>query len=174
MTFSATREGRTRGTRVPPVQWRIAQRVMIRSRSAMTHRTAPVASHTGGCLCGAIRFRLDGPLRDVVNCHCGQCRRFHGHFAAYTAAPRGKASVRDEHDQLRWYASSDKARRGFCARCGSSLFWDELGSDLLRIAAGTLDQPTGLRTTVHIHTADQGDYYILADGLHKRPQGLHD
>jgi hypothetical protein len=112
---------------------------------------------TGSCLCGAVSYRVHGPLRDVVNCHCGQCRRFHGHFAAYTAALRSEVKVRDDSRQLRWYSSSQKARRGFCARCGSSLFWDEHRSDLLRIAAGTLDLPTGLRTIAHIYTADQGD-----------------
>jgi hypothetical protein len=45
---------------------------------------------------------------------------------------------------------------------------------LLRVAAGTLDQPTGLRTIAHIYTANQGDYYVLLDDLNKRPQGLAD
>ena len=44
---------------------------------------------TGGCLCGAVRYRVAGPLRDVVACHCGQCRRSSGHHAAATAARRG-------------------------------------------------------------------------------------
>jgi len=129
-------------------------------------------SHAGHCLCGAVSYSIDGLLRDVINCHCGQCRRFHGHFAAYTAAPRSAVSIHDQNRQLKWYASSDKARRGFCRRCGSSLFWDAHGSELLRIAAGTLDQPTGLRTAAHIYIADQGDYYAVTDELDKRRQGL--
>lgn len=140
----------------------------------MTQQTKPRTAHAGGCLCGAVSYRINGTLRDVVNCHCGQCRRFHGHFAAYTAAPRSEVKVRDDELQLKWYASSHNARRGFCARCGSSLFWNEHRSELLRIAAGTLDQPTGLRTIADIYTIDQGDYYVLADDLEKRPRGLCD
>lgn len=45
-------------------------------------------SHTGSCLCGAVAYALDGPLRDVVACHCAMCRKTHGHFAAYTAVPK--------------------------------------------------------------------------------------
>lgn len=140
----------------------------------MTRITEPDALCTGGCLCGAISYTVDGRLREVINCHCGQCRRFHGHFAAYTAAPRSKVTIQDQDKQLKWYASSEKARRGFCGRCGSSLFWDEYRSELLRITAGSLDQPTGLQTTTHIYTADHGDYYVLADELDKRPRGLRD
>ncbi len=105
----------------------------------MTEQTLSEAPHTGRCLCGVVSYTIEGLLRDVVNCHCSQCRRFYGHFAAYTAAPRGAVSIHDQNRQLKWYRSSDKARRGFCRRCGSSLFWDADGSELLRIAAGTLD-----------------------------------
>ncbi|MGH8502133.1 MAG: GFA family protein [Gammaproteobacteria bacterium] len=140
----------------------------------MTEQSISGTSHAGRCLCGAVSYTIDGLLRDVVICHCGQCRRFHGHVAAYTAAPRSQVTIDDLHKQLKWYASSDKARRGFCSRCGSSLFWDEYGTDLLRIAAGALDQPTGLQTTTHIYIDDRGDYYVLADDLEKRPHGLRD
>ena len=47
----------------------------------------------GGCLCGAVRYRVDGPLRPVTVCHCGQCRRTHGHAAAYTAAPKAALTL---------------------------------------------------------------------------------
>jgi hypothetical protein len=55
-------------------------------------------------------------------------------------------------------------RRGFCATCGSNLFWDA-GTERVSIFAGTLDAPTGLRLAGHIFCADKGDYYELADGL---------
>jgi hypothetical protein len=99
----------------------------------------------------------------VTLCHCGECRRWHGHVCAAT-------SVRSEHlrfvtdSGLRWIDSPQSAahaRRGFCGDCGSSLFWDAPDRDTISIAAGTLDPPTGLRTVRQIYTEDAGDYYEL-------------
>ena len=120
-------------------------------------------SATGGCLCGAVRFQLFGPLRDVVNCHCGQCRRTHGNFAAYTRVKRA-AFLLVERQGLRWYPSSDRARRGFCRHCGASLFWERTDGEAVSISAGCLDQPSGLKTTQDIFVSDKADFYELAPG----------
>ena len=116
--------------------------------------------HLGGCLCGAIRYEINGPLRSVLNCHCGMCRRFHGHFGAYTSVSRAHLTFCGSAEP-HWYRSSDSARRGFCSTCGASLFWQRKDSDEISIAAGSLDQPTGLNTAGHIFTADKGDYYDI-------------
>jgi hypothetical protein len=122
---------------------------------------------TGRCLCGAVRYRVDGGLRDVLICHCEECRRWHGHVSACTAAKR-EDLVFIEQRGLRWIGSprSDAgARRGFCGECGSSLFWDPPGRPTISIAAGTLDDPTGLRVAAHWYVSQAGDYYELpADG----------
>jgi hypothetical protein len=133
--------------------------------------THPTPRATGGCLCGAVRYELNGPLRDVVNCHCAQCRRTHGHFAAYTNTKRADLVLRESRG-LRWYASSNRARRGFCAECGASLFWEPAGTEDTSVAAGTLDAPTGLETVANIYVAAKGDYYDIADGLPQSPSGL--
>ncbi len=113
---------------------------------------------TGGCLCGAVRYEVARPLRDVILCHCAMCRKSHGHVGAYTAAP--KAALRlTESRGLKWYVSSPLARRGFCSECGGTLFWEAADRDTISIAAGTLDGATGLRTTLQIHVDGAGDYY---------------
>jgi hypothetical protein len=120
---------------------------------------------SGRCLCGAVRYEVRGPLRDVLLCHCAECRRWHGHVSASTAAARGDLVVLDDR-ALRWIESphSDAAaRRGFCGECGSSLFWDAPARDTVSIAAGTLDPPTGLRVMGHWYVADAGDYYPPPD-----------
>ena len=122
----------------------------------------------GGCLCGAVQFTVGGPLRDVIYCHCGQCRRSHGNFAAYTAVPWDNVTLASDSG-LTWYRSSDAARRGFCQRCGSSLFWELNDDPVLRIAAGSLEAPTGLKALKHIYVGDKGDYYSLDDELPKEP-----
>ena len=120
-------------------------------------------SASGRCLCGAVAYELRGPLRAVVNCHCGQCRRTHGHVAAYTNLPRTNLTLTEARG-LKWYASSGSARRGFCGECGASLFWDRLDGDTISVAAGTLEAPTGLTTAADIFVADKGDYYELPEG----------
>ena len=122
---------------------------------------------TGGCLCGAVRYRVIGPLRDVEICHCSRCRRTHGHVGAYTEAPLSALTLTAERG-LRWYVA-DGRERGFCRECGASLLWRQSGADKISIAAGTLDAPTGLRTAHHIFTDSRGDYYEITDDLPQYP-----
>lgn len=122
----------------------------------------------GGCLCGAIQYLVNGKLHDVVSCHCHQCRRTHGHFSAYTAATLSDFTLVSSVS-LKWYQSSSQARRGFCSNCGASLLWIPEGGNYVAISAGTLDEPTGLRTVAHVYVADAGDYYTLEEGIEKYP-----
>lgn len=122
------------------------------------------AVHTGGCLCGAVRYRVEGPLRDVYACHCRQCRRTSGHFVAATSVADERLTLLNE-DGLRWYRSSGSAQRGFCRHCGGNLFWKPAREARTAIMAGTLDGPTGLRTAGHIFVDYAGDYYRIDDGL---------
>lgn len=126
--------------------------------------------HSGHCLCGAVRFSTSGKLRDVIACHCSQCRRQTGHFYAATNVQDSGLSV-EGGENVTWYRASDTARRGFCRTCGSALFWKGDGSDYTSIMAGTFDQPTGLRIGVHIFCADKGDYYEIDDGVPQFAQG---
>ena len=119
---------------------------------------------TGGCLCGAVRYEIDGGLREVIGCHCGQCQRTHGNFAAYTATAIERLVFLEQRG-LAWYQSSDTARRGFCRECGASLFWDPLPKDYIAVSAGSLDQPSGLQLTKHIFVEDKPDFYEITDGL---------
>jgi len=118
------------------------------------------STHTGSCLCGAVRYEVAGPLRDVLLCHCAMCRKTHGHIGAYSAAPRAALSIVESRG-LRWYRSSPSAERGFCCECGGTLFWQGEGRSMTSIAAGTLDAPTGLKTVLQIYVDHAGDYYEI-------------
>jgi hypothetical protein len=126
---------------------------------------------SGRCECGGVRYEIHGadPLRNVIACHCGQCRRTSGHFVAATSV-RNDALVLVEAETLRWYRSSKAAERGFCNRCGGNLFWRETSGTATSIMAGTLDTPTGLRMERHIFVADKSDYYDIDDGLPQEQQ----
>lgn len=125
--------------------------------------------HHGSCLCGAVSFDVAVPLAPPDACHCTQCRKSSGHYFVSTDVPRAAVTVRGA-DQITWFRSSEKVRRGFCAVCGSTLFWDPIYRDFLGIAMGAFDGPTGTHIHIHIHVADKGDYYDLTDGL---LQNLH-
>jgi len=124
--------------------------------------------HSGRCECGAVTYRVSGSMRDVVNCHCSQCRRIHGHAPGYSAARKAEMTIEGE-GSIAWYPASDQAQRGFCSRCGSSLFWKPDGGETVSIAAGSLNAPTGMKTVRHIFAADKGDYYAIADDVPQDP-----
>ena len=128
-----------------------------------------VHSIQGGCSCGSVKFKINGELRPVINCHCGQCRHTHGHYAAYTAV--GKESMKFVNDYgLKWFRSSNEARRGFCQECGASLFFERFEGNKISIAAGMLDFSEGLKTVEHIYFDDKPDYYEINDDLPKYSQ----
>jgi hypothetical protein len=91
--------------------------------------------------------------------------------AAYTECHPGQVTLQEEA-WLRWY-DADERRRGFCGRCGASVFWRETADPhTISIAAGTLDAPTGLRTTEQIWVESAGDYYELSAEGELHSQGL--
>jgi len=125
-------------------------------------------SHSGRCLCGAVKYRVAGKIRDVIACHCNLCQHLHGYAPSYCAARKAEFAVEGE-DNIAWYRSSAHARRGFCKDCGSTLFWWPEDRDTVSITAGSLDRPTGLKTVLHIMVAEKRDYYAIADGVPQMP-----
>lgn len=116
----------------------------------------------GSCECGAVAFESDGPWDDVTVCHCSQCRKTSGHIWASSNVPVESLKFIREAN-LVWRNSSDIARRGFCGRCGSSLFYQKNDADRIAVAAGSLEAPTELKVGKHIFEDDKGDYYSLKD-----------
>ncbi|HEY9723132.1 MAG TPA: GFA family protein [Oscillatoriaceae cyanobacterium] len=120
--------------------------------------------HTGSCLCGRIRFEVNGALSGPDACHCSDCRKFSGHFFVSTDVPRSAVTIHGS-ENLTWFHAREDVRRGFCSTCGSSLFWEPIKHDWIGIAMGAFDQPTDTTLGLHIWVADKGDYYRIADGL---------
>jgi hypothetical protein len=100
-----------------------------------------------------------------VNCHCSRCRRTHGHVGAYTDTD--DLTLLEDRG-LAWYVA-DGRERGFCRECGASLFWRRDGDATTAIAAGTLDEPTGLETVSHVYVDSKSDYYEITDDLPQHP-----
>ena len=124
------------------------------------------SSKTASCLCGGIKIKVKEKLRYVSNCHCSQCMKTHGNFAAYTACPEENITFINKKT-LKWFKSSNIAKRGFCSTCGASIFYKRIKSDNISIAAGVFENPTKLKTVSNIFTKGKLDYYKLDSKLRK-------
>ena len=113
-----------------------------------------------GCLCGGIQFKTKGYHRDVQNCHCIQCIKTHGNYAAYTYVEARNIKFSKKRT-LKWFKSSKRAKRGFCNKCGASLFFKRIGAKNISIAAGMFNRPVKLKTTTNLFVKGKLDYYKL-------------
>ena len=125
--------------------------------------------HNGSCLCGAVSFEVEGELPPPDACHCTICRKHSGHYYAGTDVQKDALKITGS-DNITWYQSSEKVRRGFCATCGSSLFFDPPHLDWIGVAMGAFEKPTNTKLAIHIFVADKGDYYEIKDGLPQNQQ----
>ena len=117
----------------------------------------------GSCNCSAIKWEVNGKLRDIVACHCSQCRKQSGLYYAATAADDADLKI-IESGALKWYQSSPQAKRGFCSECGSALFWKHDTDDFTSILAGSIDGEIDVRIGKHICVEDKPDWYEIEDG----------
>ena len=109
-------------------------------------------------------------MREVVACHCSQCRRQSGLYFAATNVADENIEIEGEAS-ITWYQASDFAKRGFCTTCGSALFWKHQADQYISVLAGAFDEPSGLTMTKHIFCADKGDFYEITDGLPQYEKG---
>ena len=120
--------------------------------------------HHGSCLCGKVTFTVTGDLPALNACHCTACRKQSGHYEASVDVARTALTVSGE-ENVKWYQSSKKVRRGFCGSCGSTLFWDPVFQDWTAVAMGAFDTPTHTQIEQHIFVSEKGDYYQITDDL---------
>ena len=118
------------------------------------------------CLCGEIQFKTKGYHRNVQNCHCVQCVKTHGNYAAYTYVEEKNIKFLKK-TTLKWFKSSKRAKRGFCNKCGASLFFKIIGTKTISIAAGMFNRPVKLKTTMNIFVKGKSDYYKLDSRMAK-------
>lgn len=107
----------------------------------------------GGCLCGAVRYRIKGELTEVAVCHCHQCKQAQGSaFALNSPLSVDVFSLLSGEDFLQEYRHTPNKRRVFCKRCGSALFSQRDDKpDVLRLRLGTLDEKQLPAPDYHIH-----------------------
>jgi len=123
-----------------------------------------MARTNGSCLCGEIRWEVEGRPRFAANCHCTMCRKQHGAaFATYGAVARTKLRITGEPKRFR---SSPDAVRSFCGTCGSSLFFEyDADPKTTWISLGTADCDPNCRPEANVYVASKAPWVELTDGL---------
>ena len=128
----------------------------------------------GSCLCGSVRYEIDGTLDGALNCHCSMCRKFHGaEYATFASVHRDQFHWIQGEELLKVYTAQNATRRTFCSICGSSLtFSSSNASDAtVEIALGTLDGELEVKPDAHIFVGSKANWSVLCDDL---PQYLED
>ena len=130
-----------------------------------------VAVYSGGCLCGAVRFRVKGPTLWSAHCHCSLCRRAHGAaFVTWVGTAGDRARIEAGNEDLAWYASTPEAERGFCRHCGSSLFFrSSRWPGELHIVRASFDGELDREPSAHVFWDTHVTWIDLADSLPRMP-----
>lgn len=128
-------------------------------------------THTGSCLCGAVRFEITGDLKPIQLCHCGDCRKAQGTpFGANMPVAADKFRLISGQETLRAYESSKGKERVFCGTCGSPILSRLTAKpEIVRVRAGTLDAPVRAPLAFHFHVASKADWWPITDQLKQYP-----
>jgi hypothetical protein len=133
-------------------------------------------SRAGACPCGAIRFSIDGPVRDVIVCHCEACQEATGGPWAASAVHRADLVVEDPA-AIAWEraaVSEHGASRGRCRSCGTVVLWDAPGRETVSFAAAALTGGPALEVVAHIWVSPEAGDLLRGTGLPVAPAGLPD
>ncbi len=115
---------------------------------------------TGRCGCGKVAYEVDADVEGVVSCHCTLCQRLHGNYNPMIVVDKTAFHFTSE-EGLAWFDSSNEARRGFCASCGSALFKEQKTGQKILVAVGSLDDSSGLVNMKNVFTEEAGAYYVM-------------
>lgn len=128
--------------------------------------------HTGGCLCGAIRYEIAAPITELNSCHCRDCQRASGTGATVGARVPKSAFRLLQGTPKRYRKKSDSGRmltRCFCGECGSPLFTEREGMDFVNVRAGSLDDSSDLRITLNIWTRSARPWDTIDPATRQHP-----
>ncbi|MGE0284912.1 MAG: GFA family protein [Bradyrhizobium sp.] len=117
----------------------------------------------GGCLCGAVRLKVEGEPLNVRVCHCRNCQKAMGSpFFARALFPQSALKVEGETAH---YPSSAALERVFCKRCGTRLFARRTNGTAAGVALAVFDDRNAFAPTEHIWVSEKMDWVQIDDGL---------
>lgn len=121
----------------------------------------------GSCLCGGVRYQVEGPFEIMAYCHCVQCRKASGADFGTNATVRAENfKLLSGEELLSKFESSPGHFRVFCSGCGSPVMKQTADSpDKLRLRLGLLDDPLDQEPIVHVFVADKRPWTNIRDDL---------
>jgi rhodanese-related sulfurtransferase len=122
----------------------------------------------GSCLCGGVKYQINGLLSHARHCHCSMCRKAQG--AAFRSRASAKATEFEwlqGENLVTFYESSPGNHRGFCRVCGSPVVtkFSDAKSEYCGVPLGPLDDDPGVRPELHVHVASKAPWYTITDDL---------
>jgi len=133
-----------------------------------------MSKYTGSCLCGGIKFSINGEFAPIQICYCMQCRKAQG-TALVTNVPVNSDVFQLEQgsELMSFYESSPGKQRVFCKVCGSPIFSkrDSL-PDVLRIRIGLINEEIDSQLLAHFHTESKANWWPICDQLPQFKAGL--
>jgi hypothetical protein len=123
--------------------------------------------YTGGCLCESVRFEIKGPIRNIVYCHCSQCRKAQGSaFATNGIVKATDFGIVSGANSLNGYESSPGQTKYFCRNCGSPILSkSESRPGQVRVRLGTIDSEIVERPMAHIFATSKACWEEITDDL---------
>lgn len=128
----------------------------------------------GACFCGAITYRIDGPLIKARSCHCSRCRKaFSAQASAYARVNPGTFRWTSGEDGLRTYASQEGFGLQFCGTCGSTLCGTWQG-EVHGVTLGCLNGDPPVEIGMHIWVGSKAGWEKLPEGIEVWQEGPPD
>ena len=123
--------------------------------------------YQGGCLCGAVRFTIAGGIRNIIYCHCSECRKAQGSaFAANGIVAADKFSLVRGEGELTGYEATPGQTKYFCKRCGSPIISKNINKpDQVRVRLGTIESDIAERPTAHIFVASKANWEDICGAM---------
>lgn len=127
-----------------------------------------MSGYSGGCQCGAVRYRATSAIGYPHICHCRMCQKASGNYFL----PLGSVDISSfeiTRGEPQWFFSSEVVRRGFCATCGTPLFYDVPRSGSINVTLGSLDEPESVRPVAQSNLKTKMCWFEEVDGLPIEP-----
>ena len=132
--------------------------------------------YKGSCLCGEVRFEINGPIEDIVFCHCSRCRKAQGSaFATNANVNKSHFHFLQGEEKLTGYPSSEIQTKYFCSNCGSPIYsFSTQNPDTVRIRLGTIEGDISEKPRAHIFVDSRANWDQICDSLPQYKEYIDD